>query len=112
MHVNCFWVSKWYYDNCEKITDPRTGKRMYHTQSGFRVEKTIIMKERCKNNHKFPCYAVLTDDSDNNTFVESKVSSINVPPLPNETYDVLSHDWGKFEDDDGTMIQNHDRVKG
>ena len=113
MHGNCFWVSKWYYDNCEKITDPRTGKRMYHTQSGFRVEKNNNYEGKMQEQSQIPIATrVLTDDSDNNTFVESKVSSINVPPLPNETYDVfLSHDWGKFEDDDGTMIQNHDRVK-
>eukprot|EP00944_MAST-04C_sp_MAST-4C-sp1_P006453 g6453.t1 len=37
-HGNCFWVSQWYYDNCEKIIDPDTSKPMYKTQSGYNVE--------------------------------------------------------------------------
>ena len=37
-HGNCFWVSQWYYDNCEKVIDPDTSKPMYKTQKGYNVE--------------------------------------------------------------------------
>ena len=37
-HGNCFWVSQWYYDNCEKVIDPNTSKPMYKTQSGYNIE--------------------------------------------------------------------------
>ena len=34
---NCFWVSRWYKDHCEKVVD-HNGRRMYRTMDSFEVE--------------------------------------------------------------------------